>query len=37
LSVIITDLKNIMSYDPESSTYINDKLKFVYNPKFTVN
>jgi plastocyanin len=37
LSLIINDLKNMMRYDPESSTYINDKLKFAYNPKFTVN
>ena len=37
LSLVINDLKNMMIYDPESSTYINDKLKFVYNPKFTVN
>lgn len=33
LSVILTDLRNIMKYDPESSTYINDKLKLTYNPK----
>ena len=37
LSLVINDLKNMMIYDPESSTYINDKLKFTYNPKFTVN
>ena len=36
LSLVINDLKNMMRYDPESSTYINDKLKFAYNPKFTV-
>ena len=35
LSVIITDLKNVMTYDSESSTYINDKLKSSFNPKFT--
>lgn len=33
LSVIITDLRNMMKYDPESSTYINDNLKLTYNPK----
>lgn len=33
LSVVITDLRNIMKYDSESSTYINDKLKLTYNPK----
>ena len=33
LSVVITDLRNAMKYDPESSTYINDKLKLTYNPK----
>ena len=37
LSVIITDLKNIMTYDSESLTYINDNLKSSFNPKFTVN
>lgn len=37
LAVIITDLKNIMTYDSESSTYINDKLKSSFNPKFTTN
>ena len=36
LSLVINDLKNMMRYDPESSTYINDKLKFTYNPKLTV-
>ena len=37
LSLVITDLRNIMRYDPESSTYIDDKLKSTYNPKFTVD
>jgi hypothetical protein len=37
LSLVVSDLRNIMKYDPESSTYINDKLKSSYNPKFTVN
>ena len=37
LSLVITDLRNIMRYDPESSTYIDDKLKSTYNPKFTTN
>jgi plastocyanin len=37
LSVVIDDLRNMMRYDPESSTYIDDKLKSSYNPKFTVN
>jgi hypothetical protein len=37
LSLIVSDLRNIMKYDPESSTYISDNLKSSYNPKFTVN
>jgi hypothetical protein len=37
LSLVVSDLRNIMKYDSESSTYINDKLKSTYNPKFTVN
>lgn len=37
LSLVITDLRNMMIYDPESSTYIDDKLKSTYNPKFTIN
>lgn len=36
LSVIITDLKNIMTYDSESSSYISDNLKSSFNPKFTI-
>ena len=35
LSLIVSDLKNIMKYDPESSTYIEDNLKSTFNPKFT--
>jgi plastocyanin len=37
LSLVINDLRNMMRYDPESSTYIDDKLKSAYNPKFTGN
>jgi hypothetical protein len=37
LSLVVSDLRNIMKYDPESSTYINDKLKSSYNPKFTIS
>ena len=35
LSLVITDLKNMMKYNPESSTYISDNLKSTYNPKYT--
>lgn len=35
LSLVINDLRNMMRYDPESSTYIDDTLKSAYNPKFT--
>jgi hypothetical protein len=35
LSVIITDLKNSMRYNRESSDYISDNLKNTYNPKLT--
>jgi hypothetical protein len=37
LSLVVSDLRNIMKYDSESSTYIDDKLKSAYNPKFTVD
>jgi len=33
LSVIITDLRNIMSYDEDGPNYINDKLKKTYNER----
>lgn len=33
LSTIITDLRNIMSYDEDGPNYINDKLKKTYNEK----
>jgi hypothetical protein len=33
ISVILTDLRNMMKYDQESSTYVNDRLKLTYNPK----
>jgi hypothetical protein len=33
LSVIITDLRNIMTYDDDDPNYINDKLKRTYNEK----
>jgi hypothetical protein len=33
LSVIITDLRNIMIYDEDDPNYINDKLKKTYNEK----
>jgi hypothetical protein len=33
LSVIITDLRNIMTYDEEDPNYINDKLKKTYNER----
>lgn len=35
LSLIVSDLKNIMKYDSESSTYIEDNLKSAFNPKYT--
>lgn len=35
LSVIINDLRNIMRYDSESSTYITDNLKSTFNPKYS--
>jgi hypothetical protein len=35
LSVIINDLRNIMRYDSESSTYISDNLKSTFNPKYS--
>lgn len=35
VSVILSDMRNIMSYDPESPNYINDKLISTYNPKIT--
>jgi hypothetical protein len=35
LSVIINDLRNIMIYDSESSTYITDNLKSTFNPKYS--
>ena len=37
LSLVVTDLKNMMKYNPESSTYISDNLKSTYNPKYTRN
>jgi hypothetical protein len=33
LSVIITDFRNIMTYDEDDPNYINDKLKKTYNEK----
>jgi hypothetical protein len=33
LSVMITDLRNIMTYDEDGPNYINDKLKNTYNEK----
>jgi len=33
LSVIITDLRNIMTYDEDDPNYINEKLKKTYNEK----
>jgi hypothetical protein len=33
LSSVITDLKNMMKYDPEIRNYISDNLKSTYNPK----
>jgi AAA15 family ATPase/GTPase len=33
LSVIITDLRNIMTYDADDPNYINDKLKKTYNER----
>jgi hypothetical protein len=33
LSAVITDLKNMMKYDPEIKDYIRDNLKSTYNPK----
>ena len=33
LSTVITDLRNIMSYDEDGPNYINDKLKKTYNEK----
>lgn len=33
LSVVTTDLKNIMTYDEDDPNYINDKLKKTYNEK----
>lgn len=35
LSVVINDLRNIMRYDSESSTYISDNLKSTFNPKYS--
>lgn len=35
LSVVITDLRNAMKYDRESSDYITDNLKGTYNPKLS--
>jgi hypothetical protein len=35
LSVIISDLKQIMKYDRDSVDYISDDLKSTYNPRFT--
>lgn len=35
LSVLIGDLREMMSYDPGISGYINEKLKSTYNPKLT--
>lgn len=35
LSVVITDLKNVMRYDRESFGYISDNLKDTYNPKLS--
>lgn len=36
LSTIITDLRNIMTYDDEDPNYLNDKLKKTYNEKIMV-
>lgn len=35
LSLVMSDLKRIMQYDPLSENYINPKLKKTYNPKLT--
>lgn len=35
LSVVITDLKNSMRYNSQSTDYISDNLKTTYNPKLT--
>jgi hypothetical protein len=35
ISLVISDLRRIMQYDPLSQYYINSKLKGTYNPKLT--
>jgi hypothetical protein len=35
LSVVISDLRNIMTYDSDTQGFVNEKLKRTYNPKFT--
>jgi hypothetical protein len=35
LSIVISDLRDIMTYEPDTVGYVNEKLKKTYNPKLT--